>query len=538
MVEKELNPADDSEFQSDQLDENASYKPDDVDMKPNVKAADQLSNTLHESHETSTVNTEQSTHNPSASEDAAKDEVTLEEIVWTDSYSHQHMPHETEHHVPSAGPPSYTGYYVSGPMNGHAALTTNYPPLTAGYDSMGDSQRGWDTVDTNVYSGRYLDGSGEELGQDDPAAAALAVYSYLDAQRHTPIYPAGDTLILPPHSPSLETMDSPPRLEAAYAGHSPEEPTDAIPAVTYTATPDPTTPLLYPSAAAASAAQNNRILNWPTRTTHDPNFPHTPHSRAHYVHCLVSAMKDVSVAKDNRNNPAFKKRWLDPISRGEYAYSAEDFELACWGLVETAERLHTHGIACFSIYDSGTLDKAAREAGFTFGERIGVMCEYLRFTKGKVDSLMKGDGVETFVAITGGKLRESKLNRGKKTAMAVVQEEQQQQRPVQKVVEWEELPRLDRVFGAGHGLGMGGPRHTARVGFQQQLFEGRLPSWQPGSYPGIVSHEPVQQETGAAESWEPGVADSAAEPSRKRSLGTAQFQDDESSTARDAKRAK
>ena len=533
MADKQTTREDDCHFHSDQSDENAGYNPDNVDTNPRVKAddqpSDQLSNAIYETHETRTVNTEQSTHDASASKDVARKEETSEEIVWIDTYSYQHMPHETEYHVPSAGPPSYTGYYVVGPGNDHAAPTTNSTSLKAGYGSMGGSYHDWNTIDVDFYDEPCVDGSEAGLERYDLATAS----SYLDAQHHTPVYPAGGTLL--PPSP-LGTIDALPRPAAAYLGYSPEEPTGAIPTTTYT--PDPATQLLYHSAAAASAAQNNRPLHWPIRTTHDPSFPRTPRSRAHYVHCLVSAMKDVSVASDNRANPVFRKRWLDPISRGEYAYSAEAFELACWSLVETVERLHTHGLACFSIYDSATLDKAAREAELTFGERIGVMCEYLRFKKGKVDSLMRGDGVETFVAVTGGKLRENKVNRGKKAAAAVglvaqmeqqQKQQQKQQQPVQKVVECVELPRPSGVVDPGH---------TTHVSFQQQLFQGWLPLWQPGSYPGMVSHEPVQQDTGTAESWGPIVAGSAAEPSHKRSLGTVQFQDDEEGTARGAKRAK
>lgn len=86
--------------------------------------------------------------------------------------------------------------------------------------------------------------------------------------------------------------------------------------------------------------------------------------------------------------------------------------MACWNLLKVTERLHNHGLASFSIFDQETLDKAAKEARFTFAQRINIMCDYLRFTKGKVDRLLKGDGVETFVAIAAGKLKECKLGSG------------------------------------------------------------------------------------------------------------------------------
>ncbi|KAL7777904.1 hypothetical protein CFE70_004576 [Pyrenophora teres f. teres 0-1] len=138
-----------------------------------------------------------------------------------------------------------------------------------------------------------------------------------------------------------------------------------------TATPTaqaPSTPLFYNSAAAAEAAQNARDLQWPLRT-HDPSFPLTDRERVHYVQRLVTAMRDLSAARDVPSNPAFKKRWLDPQSQGHYGYPLETFELACWGILKATERLHTYGLACFSIYEKGTLDKALKEKDLSFEER-------------------------------------------------------------------------------------------------------------------------------------------------------------------------
>ncbi|EFQ85523.1 hypothetical protein PTT_19496 [Pyrenophora teres f. teres 0-1] len=317
-----------------------------------------------------------------------------------------------------------------------------------------------------------------------------------------------------------------------------------------TATPTaqaPSTPLFYNSAAAAEAAQNARDLQWPLRT-HDPSFPLTDRERVHYVQRLVTAMRDLSAARDVPSNPAFKKRWLDPQSQGHYGYPLETFELACWGILKATERLHTYGLACFSIYEKGTLDKALKEKDLSFEERVGVMCDYLRFTKGKVDSLLKGDGVETFVAAAGGKLRESKLNKAKRGGGVLQQAPQKQQQVLQQV-----LYRAPQQPSQQHQQpppSNPNPNPGPSLSFQQQIFHGQAPQWYYGGLPGTMHlrpNPPVQQHLITSEDWtsimarysaKPSAESPSAAPSQKRTLDEAGLSDDEEGGMRDGKKRK
>ncbi|KAF7573278.1 Drf-FH1 multi-domain protein [Pyrenophora tritici-repentis] len=124
--------------------------------------------------------------------------------------------------------------------------------------------------------------------------------------------------------------------------------TNTAPSITTPAPQVPPAPLLYNSPAAAEVAQHARNLQWPPRGN-DPTFPRTDRERVQYVQRLVTAMKDITSARDLPSGTAFKKRWLNSQSQGHYGYPLESFELASWGILKATERLHTYGLASLNI---------------------------------------------------------------------------------------------------------------------------------------------------------------------------------------------
>ena len=247
-------------------------------------------------------------------------------------------------------------------------------------------------------------------------------------------------------------------------------------------------------------------------------------------------MTDMSVAQDKRTNPSFRKRWVESLAiHQEFGYPRASFEMACWGLLKATERLHTHGISCFGIFDQGTLNKAAKEAGLTFEQRIQVMCDYMRLSKKRVDSIMKGDGIETFVAVAEGKLKDSGLTAMAQTASApsVPLAPSVRSAPYtapQKDTEGEEQPvpgpmpdvAVNEVLGVYLGED-GWPR--ASVAFQQQLLDRHKPCRLLGNGPGIGHFENVQlriDPMGEEDVFEPETL-----LSRKRTLRAAQLNEED-----------
>jgi hypothetical protein len=178
--------------------------------------------------------------------------------------------------------------------------------------------------------------------------------------------------------------------------------------------------LTYSSLAHARAviAQRNVEHDWqPDRE--DQTIPRTNQQREAYVLQLLNAMNDTSEARDSKGkNTPFNNRWVLRSHNKNHFYKMDEIEAVCWDILDLAERLHAHGPIALSIYDPAALGEVRKSKSLTFDKRIGFVCQAMRMSKARCDSLMKGDGLATLVGSPSLKVRGTHLQKNQNARRA------------------------------------------------------------------------------------------------------------------------
>jgi len=156
-------------------------------------------------------------------------------------------------------------------------------------------------------------------------------------------------------------------------------------------------PTLFSNGAEAQAFQRNRGIKWHP-PSNDTTIPRTNAQRGAYVIRMRRAMVDVS--RTTETSKHFIERWKQPLQNGQrpLPHSLVSMEATCWELLDLAERLHTQGPICLSIYDPSALKAAGKYRHLTFSQRIDALIEELLYSKKTVDGLMRTEGHAMFVA--------------------------------------------------------------------------------------------------------------------------------------------
>ncbi|KAF1937454.1 hypothetical protein EJ02DRAFT_426604 [Clathrospora elynae] len=179
-----------------------------------------------------------------------------------------------------------------------------------------------------------------------------------------------------------------------------------------------TTPRLqFANREQAHARKHARNLGWQP-PSNDRTIPQTDAQRALYVQRLMSGILDISHTKET--SKPFQNRWKSKIAIGKLHYEIDDVETVCWDLIYITERLHRQGPSTLSIFDKTSLGHVEKSRGSTFAQRVNAMIGLARETKASVDSLMRGEKLEMFVACAQHKFKECLQNRvgnGKKKEM-------------------------------------------------------------------------------------------------------------------------
>tara|TARA_R110002003_G_scaffold1868_8_gene23638 strand:+ start:2466 stop:4412 length:1947 start_codon:yes stop_codon:yes gene_type:complete len=178
--------------------------------------------------------------------------------------------------------------------------------------------------------------------------------------------------------------------------------------------------LTYSSLAHARAviAQRHVEHDWqPDRE--DQTIPRTNQQREAYVLQLLNAMNDTSEARDSKGkNTPFNNRWVLRSHNNNHFYKMDEMEAVCWDILDLAERLHAHGPIALSIYDPAALGEVRKSKSLTFDKRIGFVCQAMRMSKARCDSLMKGDGLATLVGSPSLKVRGTHLQKNQNARRA------------------------------------------------------------------------------------------------------------------------
>jgi hypothetical protein len=128
--------------------------------------------------------------------------------------------------------------------------------------------------------------------------------------------------------------------------------------------------------------------------TLDASIPQTNAERETVFYQLLGAMKDIYVGRDIGSN-AFNSRWA---AHAPNNYAEEELEIACWDIINFAEKLHRQGSDTLSIRDPHSLHIVKASSHLTFEQRIRVIGTIAREWKARIDGMIKGDKLETTVA--------------------------------------------------------------------------------------------------------------------------------------------
>jgi hypothetical protein len=178
--------------------------------------------------------------------------------------------------------------------------------------------------------------------------------------------------------------------------------------------------LTYSSLAHARAVIAQRPVEHDWQPDHeDQTIPRTNQQREAYVLQLLNAMNDTSEARDSKGkNTPFNNRWVLRSHDQNHFYKMDEMEAVCWDILDLAERLHAHGPIALSIYDPAALGEVRKSKSLTFDKRIGFVCQAMRMSKARCDSLMKGDGLATLVGSPSLKVRGTHLQKNQNARRA------------------------------------------------------------------------------------------------------------------------
>ncbi|EUC31673.1 hypothetical protein COCCADRAFT_38248 [Bipolaris zeicola 26-R-13] len=141
--------------------------------------------------------------------------------------------------------------------------------------------------------------------------------------------------------------------------------------------------LYFQNMADAEAVMNN--VQW-LAPVFDSTIPQTDKDHQNVVRKLVSAFKDMSMAKDTAEN-AYRKR----LTPGEASYYQDwAIEACAWDVIRMAKSIHTDGFRV-PIYDKNLVNHIGQTQEWTFGERIEWICTVLRTSKNVAANLMKNE---------------------------------------------------------------------------------------------------------------------------------------------------
>jgi hypothetical protein len=177
-------------------------------------------------------------------------------------------------------------------------------------------------------------------------------------------------------------------------------------------TEDDASRLSFATLVEAKQHKDQRQFGW-SPLEDDDTLPTTDSERQTYVKLLRDAMLDMSLTVEDSDT--FHLRWIPYMdNKGDLSklhYEIEHMEILCWTLVDMAEQYHLHGMSTLPIYDPGTVKASKKYRNLPFRDRLEYMAELLKTSKYRIDTLMKGESLETFMTTAPEKGLQSIRNR-------------------------------------------------------------------------------------------------------------------------------
>jgi hypothetical protein len=142
----------------------------------------------------------------------------------------------------------------------------------------------------------------------------------------------------------------------------------------------------------------------------DVTYPHDKTTRRNYAACLMFALKDIRICQDSKHVASFEERWAG-LAQGRSVYTKEQLETVCWKLLDIAEKLHQHGPMALHIFDQNKLQTIYMSRNDNFKQRIRHLCDLMRLSKARCETLLAFDDMEMTVAAPAQMLAMAKTNK-------------------------------------------------------------------------------------------------------------------------------
>ncbi|KAF1837161.1 hypothetical protein BDW02DRAFT_474929, partial [Decorospora gaudefroyi] len=140
----------------------------------------------------------------------------------------------------------------------------------------------------------------------------------------------------------------------------------------------------------------------------DPTIPTTDHDRRQWVQKLVTAMNNLTDIYDTKG-PSFQKRW--PTTGNSTHYTSQGKEIVCWNILLLAEKMHRAGPGVLFSFLPRFWDNAEKTRAWTFQQRVGEIIELLARSKGRCETLMGNESLQSVVAFPSHLRVAAKRNR-------------------------------------------------------------------------------------------------------------------------------
>ncbi|KAH7066310.1 hypothetical protein BKA63DRAFT_396274, partial [Paraphoma chrysanthemicola] len=169
--------------------------------------------------------------------------------------------------------------------------------------------------------------------------------------------------------------------------------------------------LLFANYAQASNAFAERVIphNWKA-PANDKTMPTSQADREKYVRQILAAFVDISECHDATTTESFQDRWAS-LSEGRSPYTTNMIEVVCWTMLDMAIALHERGPVVLRVFDDSKLKNAQKSRNLTFAQRIGFICDLLRLTKSRCETLLDYDDLDMTVAAPAQMISMAKTNK-------------------------------------------------------------------------------------------------------------------------------
>ncbi|KAF1837162.1 hypothetical protein BDW02DRAFT_492154 [Decorospora gaudefroyi] len=126
----------------------------------------------------------------------------------------------------------------------------------------------------------------------------------------------------------------------------------------------------------------------------DASIPQNSAAYAVYLRQLTDAFSDTTTCVDSKQDASFIAKWSGLTNFPTPAM----IETTCRSLLSVAITLHRQGPNALHVFDASKMKNVHATRKLSFAERIESVCELLRLSKARCETLLGGDGLHMCAA--------------------------------------------------------------------------------------------------------------------------------------------